>query len=130
MYYKAAIMSGKAGNLRANMAIYKLATDSSEEGSAVVLQSEGDVGRYNRANRSIYHFLENSLALVASVPLAFFIFPFPTFVLIALFCFARVVYQLGYTAKGYGGHGPGYGLDRVATLTVTNLLIIAYSKTF
>ena len=57
-------------------------------------------------------------------------FPFPTFVLFVLFCFARVIYQLGYTEKGYGGHGPGYGLDRVATLTISGLLILAYSKTF
>ena len=130
MRYKAGIMTGKAGNLRANMFIYKLATDTAEEGSAVVMHSEGDLGRYNRANRSIYHYLENSLGVIASLPLSFFLFPLPTFVLLCVFCLGRVVYQLGYTAKGYGGHGPGFLLDRISTLTVAGLMIVAYTKTF
>ena len=130
MRYKAGIMSGKAGNLRANMFIYKLATDQAEEGSAVVMHSEGDLGRYNRANRSIYHYLENSLGIIASLPLSFFLFPLPTFVTLCAFCLGRIVYQLGYTAKGYGGHGPGFLLDRLATMTVSGLMIVAYYKTF
>ena len=130
MRFKAGIMSGKAGNLRANMFIYKLATDQAEEGSAVVMHSEGDLGRYNRANRSIYHYLENSLGIIASLPLSFFLFPLPTFVALAAFCLGRIVYQLGYTAKGYGGHGPGFLLDRLATMTVSGLMIVAYYKTF
>ena len=130
MRFKAGIMSGKAGNLRANMFIYKLATDQAEEGSAVVMHSEGDLGRYNRANRSIYHYLENSLGLIASLPLSFFLFPLPTFVALCVFCLGRIVYQLGYTAKGYGGHGPGFLLDRLSTLTVTGFMIVAYIKTF
>ena len=130
MRFKAGIMSGKAGNLRANMFIYKLATDTAEEGSAVVMHSEGDLGRYNRANRSIYHYLENSLGIIASLPLSFFLFPLPTFVALGAFCLGRIVYQLGYTAKGYGGHGPGFLLDRLATMTISGLMVVAYYKTF
>ena len=88
------------GNLRANMFIYKLATDQSDEKSAIVLHENGDIGHYNRANRSVYHFLENSLPIVASLPLAFFMFPFPTFVLTGMFCTGRIIYQIGYTNKG------------------------------
>ena len=117
-----------AGNLRANMFIYKLATDKTEEGSAVVLHDEGDLGYYNRGNRSIYHFLENCLSFVLALPISFFTYPFPTFVCVCLYCFARIIYQIGYTRIGYGGHVPGFFLDRFTTTTIIGLLIVAYFK--
>ena len=123
-------MSRKAGNLRANMFIYKFATDQAEENAAIIMHSERHVGRYNRANRSMYHYLENSLGFLFSLPLSYFLFPFPTFVLLVIFCLGRVIYQLGYTAMGFGGHLPGFFLDRISTLTVTGLILVAYTKTF
>ena len=95
-----------------------------------MLQESGDIGRYNRANRSLYHFIENVFGLVLACPLAFFIFPFPSFALICLHCFARVVYQFGYTLKGFGGHIPGYVLDALAQRTLGGLIIVAYYKSF
>ena len=130
MVFKAAIMRRDDGNLRANMFIYKLATDKSDEKSAIVLHEDGDIGNYNRANRSIYHFLENSLPFVASLPLTFFMFPFPTFVLTCMFCLGRIVYQIGYTSKGYGGHVIGFMLDRISTYTLTALLLFTFIKTY
>lgn len=43
-----------SGNLRANMMIYKQL--GSKDGQYVVLETEGPVGCYNRANRSLFHF--------------------------------------------------------------------------
>ena len=83
---------GRKGNLRANMFIYKLATDQSGEGSAVVLNEDGDIGCYNRGNRSVHHFLENSLPFVGAMPITFFLYPIPAFVLLCLFCFGRVIH--------------------------------------
>ena len=130
MRFKEAVMNGKAGgaNLRANMQIYKLATDTNNEGSAVVLHTEGDLGRYNRANRSIYHFLENTLGMVISLPLSFFLFPLPTFVLVCLYSLGRIIYQVGYTNGGYGGHVWGFMCDRIAVLTIQGFMILAYTK--
>ena len=73
---------GRKGNLRANMFIYKLATDQGGEGSAIVLNEDGDIGSYNRGNRSVHHFLENSLPFVASLPITFFLYPIPAFSLL------------------------------------------------
>ena len=127
MRYKEAVMNGgAAGNLRANMFIYKLATDKSEEGSAVVLHDEDDLGRYNRGNRSIYHFLENVLPFVLAMPISFFTYPIPTFICVCLYCFGRIIYQVGYTRSGYGGHAIGFAFDRLATATIFGLLIVAY----
>ena len=92
MSKKAAIMDWNQPKLRPNMGIYKLATVPEDEGSAVVLMTEGDAGRYNRANRATYHFLENSIAFVFSQYAAFYIFPFPAFVLLCAFSFGRIAY--------------------------------------
>ena len=49
-------------NFRTNAFIYKQATDkSADKSSAVILHEDGTLGHYNRANRSIYNFLEMSL---------------------------------------------------------------------
>ena len=58
MQYKSKIMSSK-GNLRSNMFIYQFAVQD-ESKSAVVLNQDGDIGLYNRGNRALYHFVENS----------------------------------------------------------------------
>ena len=128
--FKSKIMRGNDGNLRSNMFIYKLATQQGDEGSAIVMHEDGDLGQYNRANRSIYHFMENSLSLVAALPLSFFLFAFPTFVALCFFCLGRIIYQIGYTAKGYGGHVIGFIIDRFATMTIAGLMILAYQKSF
>ena len=129
MRFKERVMGGPgAGNLRANMFIYKLATAQADEGSAVVLHDEGDLGRYNRGNRSIYHFLENCLPLVVAMPISFFLFPLPTFVCVVIYCFGRIVYQIGYTKGGYGSHGIGFLLDKLSSQAVIGLLIVAYTK--
>ena len=127
MPYKESVMNG--GNLRANMFLYKLATDG-DEGSAIILHEDGDLGAYNRANRSIYHFLENCLPIVVAMPLGFFTFPFPAFVLVCVYSLGRIAYQLGYTAKGFGGHIVGFMMDRMSTFTMLGLLAIGAFNQF
>ena len=129
MRFKERVMGGgAAGNLRANLFIYKLATDKPDEGSAVVLHDEGDLGRYNRGNRSIYHFLENCLPLVVAIPISFFLFPLPTSICVCIYCFSRIIYQIGYTKGGFGGHVIGFWLDRLTSAALIGLLIVAYTK--
>ena len=62
--------------------------------------------------------------------ISFFLFAFPTFVTLCCFCFGRIIYQIGYTAKGYGGHVIGFIIDRFATMTIAGLMILAYQKSF
>ena len=108
-YYKAKIM--RLGNTRANMLIFKLATDKNpEESSAVILHEEGDLGFYNRANRSLYHFLEWSVLVIATLPLTMYVYPFPSFIILVFFCLGRIIYQVGYTRGGFGDHVPGFAI--------------------
>merc|ERR1712187_497517 len=50
MVYKAAILPGNAGNLRSNMAIYKVAQEGGRSLPYVVMEQAGWIGSYNRAN--------------------------------------------------------------------------------
>ena len=91
--YKESLMGGYgAGNLRANPFIYKFATQNDDQGSVVVLEVDGPIGCYNRSNRSLQHFLENSLPFLFSLPIAFYLFPFPSSVLVLIFCVGRIVH--------------------------------------
>ena len=79
------------------MFIYRLAAENPEESSAIILHEDGDVGRYNRANRSIYSFLDWATSFVVVLPFAFYVYTIPAFVCAVLYCFGRIIYQLGYT---------------------------------
>lgn len=110
--WKTRIM-GKDGNLRANPFFYKIIGAGASDDTTVVLQDAGDVGGYNRANRSIHHMVENMGGFLASLYLVGTVFPFPAFVCTCLWCLGRIMHQIGYTT-GYGGHGAGFGINLLA----------------
>merc|ERR1712224_98056 len=61
--WKSAIMPGSMDNLRANMTILKMAPNvKGKENSQnyIVMEDDGDIGAYNRSNRSLTHYVENS----------------------------------------------------------------------
>ena len=109
MLFKSRIMRGTDKNFRANMFIYKLAAPGASS-SVVVLEEEGDVGKYNRANRSLMHFIENGSPIVLAIPLNCFVYAFPTFIVFCIYFVGRIVYTIGYTNGGYGKHAPGFML--------------------
>ena len=119
----------RGGNIRANMYYYKLAT-AVEESSAVVLYDSGDLGLYNRANRGVHHFIENSIPVVLMAQFTVYAYTIPTFVLVAIYCAARIIYQIGYTHRGFGGHFPGFILERLSMCTLGGLLFVSAIKTY
>ncbi|CAE8615686.1 unnamed protein product [Polarella glacialis] len=102
MLYKSAVMPGNAGNLRANMQIYKVNTQKGGRMPAVVLEDEGAVGQYNRANRALFHFVENVAPLLPCIFLAGLIFSKAMLALVVVYAVARVWYQVAYSTGGYG----------------------------
>ena len=118
------------GNLRANMYIFKLATENPEESSAIILCEEGDLGLYNRANRGLYNFIESCLPVIVAAPLTSFVYTLPTFILIVIYSFGRILYQTGYTKHGFGGHFPGFFLERLGMSALAGLLFVSTLKTF
>jgi len=128
MFYKTMVMRFTSGNLRANMQIYKRAGKDANEDGYVVLETSGPVGSYNRANRSLTHFVENSIPMALFIPLCGAVFPFPTFLLTALFGFGRIMHQIGYASIGYGGHGIGFAIASLAKATMQMLCVLAADK--
>ena len=110
-----------SGNIRSNMFIYKQVGEGASE-SAVVLDAEGDVGLYNRANRALYHFIENASPMIFSIVLGSFVYAVPVFVLTCMLVIGRIIYTVGYTKGGFGGHLPGFFLDRIAFGTAVSML--------
>lgn len=129
MLMKSRVMRGKSGNLRANMYIYKAVGKLGEgKPGSVVLNEDGDVGKYNRANRSLHHLVENMATFCVGIALASQAFPFPTFVLTLLFGLGRILHQTGYSSGGYGQHGKGFLLSTIATNAVDGLLLLTGLK--
>merc|ERR1740129_212442 len=91
------------GNIRANMQIFKVlkSEQSGESTPLVVLEEDGVVGEYNRANRSLFHFLENMPSFLVCLFPASYVFPVPTFFWTVIFVIGRLWHQTGYV-KGYG----------------------------
>jgi hypothetical protein len=119
----------KGGNMRANLYIYKTAVEGACE-SKVVLDDEGDCGLYNRSNRSLHHFVENGFPLLLLFPLCSYVYPVPTFIYGCIYMVGKIAYTIGYTKKGFGGHFPGFALERLSMVTLNGLAFIVTIKAF
>jgi len=97
--YKGTVLPGNAGNLRANMIIFKV---QQPKIPYVVMEQEGNIGKYNRANRAMYHLVENGMQVLVSLLLAGRFFGEAVFVLVLIYAVARLWYQIAYTTGGYG----------------------------
>ena len=86
---------------------------------------KGAAGQYNRANRSLHHYIENALSFLICLPFAGFVYPAACFVLTCLFVLGRVLHQAGYTYKGYGGHGVGFGIALLVSVILEGLTFVA-----
>lgn len=131
MFYKTMIMRFTSGNLRANMQIYKQYSPDSATADAagyVLLETHGPVGAYNRANRSLTHFVENSIPMALFIVLVGQVFPLPTLCLTAVFGAGRALHQVGYAAIGYGAHGPGFLAATMAQSVLQGLALLAADK--
>lgn len=68
---------------------------------------------------------ENLGGFFLAVPLASFVFPAASFILVLVFAVGRVWHMLGYATKGYGAHGPGFGMAMLAGSMLEGLLFVA-----
>jgi len=121
-----AFKNGLSGNIRSNPFIYKVVS-TDDDTKDVVFDSEGNNGRYNRANRSVHHMVENFGAFIAGTVVVGGIFPFPVFVLVCLFAVGRIVHQFGYM-KGYGKHAPGFLISMLVSVTMEGLSLLVFLK--
>ncbi|CAK0903725.1 unnamed protein product [Prorocentrum cordatum] len=111
--------------MRSNMYIYQVNGSSPSEQPAVLLDETGDVGMYNRANRSMHHFTEWTGGVLFTSLCCIHVYPFPVFVLIVVLAVGRVLHQNGYATGGYGKHAPGFMLAIASYTTIEMLCLIA-----
>ena len=93
-----------------------------------MLITDGDIGRYNRGNRSLTHFIENTFPIIAGLPINFYLFPLPTFVLLCAYCLGRIGHQIGYANGGWGRHALGFAISMFTSYILMGFMIIAYIK--
>lgn len=131
MVNKARIFGSKSGHLRANMYIYKVLGDRvSQRFPAVILEDEGLVGEYNRANRSLHHFVEWSAAVALTIPFAGSVFPMPTFIEVVMFAVGRVWHQAAYSAAGHGAEKGGFILATLMSSLLEQQVFLVALKVF
>merc|ERR550537_124314 len=126
MYHKSMIMKGDSGNLRSNPFIYKAIGEGAKD-HAVIFDDEGAVGKYNRANRSLHHMVENNAVVVAGLFMVAQVFPFQAFVCATVWGVGRAFHQVGYST-GDGGHAPGFMLSLLATVVLEGLAVVVAIK--
>ncbi|WP_339136670.1 MAG: MAPEG family protein [Candidatus Electrothrix sp. GW3-4] len=124
MVEKEKAMRSDAGDLRANMKIYKIVEDGPRK--AVVMNMDGLVGRYNRANRSMENFVENAAPIGINAVLLSLFFPVPVFLLLCVYAGARILHQVQYINAGYSSYwrGIAYMLGVAVTGTLEGLLLV------
>lgn len=128
MIPKARVML-KNKRIRTNMYIFKVnSPEADDKTPCVILNEEGDCGKYNRANRSMHHFTEYASGLVFSTICASFVFPFPAFILVIVIFIGRIWHQLSYSGSGYGAHAPGFMLFMVGYVTLEMMSLLAGIK--
>ena len=125
MLAKSRVMTAKSGNLRSNMYIFK----EYNSDKTVVLDDGEETGKYNRANRSLHHYVENVPGLLVGMPLAGFCFPMAAVVLVSIFAVGRILHQSAYT-KGYGAHAPGFMLAMLSAATMDGVILLVALKGF
>uniref|UniRef100_A0A0G4G5V4 Uncharacterized protein n=1 Tax=Chromera velia CCMP2878 TaxID=1169474 RepID=A0A0G4G5V4_9ALVE len=126
MVYKNKIMGSKAKNLRSNPYLYKAIGDGAAN-NVIIFADGGDLGAYNRAQRSLHHMIENFAVILAGLFLVSQVFPFPVFVCTCVFGLGRILHQVGYTT-GYGGHALGFMLSFITCQIIEGMCILVALK--
>jgi hypothetical protein len=126
MTFKEKVMKGAlrdeiGKNMRSNPFIYTTVGSKTKE--VVLFENDGLMCKYNRANRSLTHMIENFASVLAGLVLSGSVFPFPTFVCTCVFGVGRILHQVGYSS-GYGNHGLGFMFAMLATLTMEGMCIL------
>jgi hypothetical protein len=93
----------------------------------VLMEKEGSLGRFNRAQRALQNYLEAAPFAVSLFLLAGFVFPFPAFCFGFFYTAARVVSAIGYTHSPGGGLA-GSMLGTLALCAMEALVLIAGVK--
>jgi len=90
----------------------------------VLMETEGDIGKFNRAQRALQNYNEIFPMFVLMFVLAAFVCPFAAFMCACVFAAARAIQAVGYT-KETDGRIPGTMLGLLATTVLEAIVLLA-----
>jgi len=94
----------------------------------VLLEEEGDAGKFNRAQRASANVQETAALVLSTALMGGFVYPYPMAGLFTAYCGARVLYMKMYTSDAEK-RGPGFGLSQHLIFpTMVGLTILAAYK--
>lgn len=104
--------------------VYKVMGSKAKESDLgyVLLEQEGVLGRFNRAQRAVQNYHETYPQMVLYIVLAGFVYPFEVMIVSAVFALVRVMSAIGYT-QVRDGRLPGYMLSLV-TVSVLEVVVV------
>merc|ERR1712194_316025 len=107
--------------------VYKVYTPpGSAQMGYVLMETEGNLGKFNRAQRAFQTYVEQAPLVFLFFMLAGLVYPFPVFVLVCLYTFCRVVMAIGYTRQP-NGRVAGNSLSKICIGVAEGfVLMIAY----
>eukprot|EP00930_Biecheleria_cincta_P061582 TRINITY_DN47148_c0_g1_i1.p1 TRINITY_DN47148_c0_g1~~TRINITY_DN47148_c0_g1_i1.p1 ORF type:complete len:232 (-),score=33.06 TRINITY_DN47148_c0_g1_i1:81-722(-) len=82
--------------------VYQVHTGSKPALGYVLMESQGVLGAFNRAQRALQNYLEALPNYLATFFAAGYVFPFPTFITSIIFGASRMAAAIGYTAEPNG----------------------------
>ena len=107
--------------------VYKVMGSEGSRLGFVLMETEGDLGKFNRAQRALQNYHEQFPTMMLQYVAASFVWPFEAFVCIVVWSVSCVLSASGYVDSANGrmkGRLPGY----FAAATVQGLVLIAAYK--
>lgn len=107
--------------------VYKVMGSEGSQLGYVLMETEDDLGKFNRAQRALQNYHEQFPTMMLQYVAASFVWPFETFGCIAIWSVSCVLSASGYVESANGrmkGRLPGY----FAAATVQGLVLIAAYK--
>jgi len=93
----------------------------------VLMETEGEIGAFNRAQRALQNFGETFPLFVIMYLLASFVFPFYAFVVCCCYMAAKAIMAVGYTSSADGRMG-GTMLSLVANCILEGMVLMVGVK--
>eukprot|EP00930_Biecheleria_cincta_P028335 TRINITY_DN19774_c0_g1_i1.p1 TRINITY_DN19774_c0_g1~~TRINITY_DN19774_c0_g1_i1.p1 ORF type:complete len:221 (-),score=38.97 TRINITY_DN19774_c0_g1_i1:179-841(-) len=107
--------------------VYKVYTGSEKPLGYVLMEQEGVLGRFNRAQRALQNSLEAMPTFLANFLLAAYVFPFPALVAATWYGLCRVAYAFGYTSDPKSRIG-GTMLGQFGNQAIEGMVLLAGAK--
>ena len=117
-----------AGFPRPDMDLHKVVSDwrnpNAKATGYAILERDGDAGRFNRATRAVYNYLEYIPILLSLSVVTGYLFPFPVFLLACAQLVGRVMYSIGYS-RSLKSRGPGFLISALSLNILEGLTLLS-----